>query len=88
MKSDIKDLWYGARAPWSEQEDNFREINQVHKANTQIYEKLYGMLGEKEKELIEEYQKGCEKEIFLSREASFIKGFCLGVRLIAEAMTE
>lgn len=51
------------------------------------YLKLEEALNEKEKEIFKKYNDYLTKYVIMSNEESFGDGFCLGARIIAEALT-
>ncbi len=87
MKNTISDLWHGQINPESERvvlPDEGLEAKRYFERNKT---KLSELLDEQGKELLEKVEE-CNNELALFElEGAFIKGFSLGVRLVAEAMT-
>ncbi len=87
MNNIISALWHGQINPESERvvlPDEGLEVKRYFERNKT---KLSELLDEQGKELLEKVEE-CNNELALFElEDAFIKGFSLGVRLVAEAMT-
>lgn len=87
MKNKILALWHGQLNPESERVVLSQEGLQLMRYWERSKEKLLALLDEKGKELLEKMEE-CRDEVdLIELEAAFAKGFSLGVRLMAEAMT-
>lgn len=87
MKRTLIDLWYGNIDPKEQAQVN-PQVPDLLKLLERNHDALSKTLNDDQKELLEKYQS-CADEIsgFCERD-SFIYGFCLGMRLAIEALTD
>lgn len=86
MANTIQRLWYGNLEPIRHLVCNRMDIKQLKNLMQRNIHKLGAGLDEKENEILEKYD-GCVNEYCsLLAEQAFFDGFCLGVRMVTEAI--
>lgn len=87
MKPTISALWNGNLTPWEEVGVHHKELMQLNKITEECKEALLALLGENGEQAIEEFENALTDWECLEMEDAFIKGFCLGAKLVIESMT-
>ncbi|MBR7111901.1 MAG: hypothetical protein IKC75_03130 [Clostridia bacterium] len=86
MSDILKKLWNGELEPWSEKWEKESEVRELMGLLERHKESLESELGEKGKDTLKKYED-CYMEIEnLGCEDAFIKGFTLGVKLVAQSL--
>lgn len=86
MRNILKDLWNGELEPWSEKWEKEDEVRKLTGLLERHKGELENELGPKGKETLKKYED-CYTEIEnLGCENAFVKGFTLGVKLVAQAL--
>ena len=86
MTNTIADLWNGSLEPKGCSKTNYFEIKDLDMLINQNLDKLEKVLDKKSKEVFTSYRDGMEEYAYLYGEQAFCDGFCLGVKLAAEAL--
>lgn len=85
MTKTIAQLWYGNLEPIVDSGVSNPKIKHSLKSMISNHEKIRAELNEKQKELLENYEECNNKYLNLTNEQAFCDGFCLGMRIAAEA---
>ncbi|MGN1112977.1 MAG: DUF6809 family protein [Acutalibacteraceae bacterium] len=88
MTKTITQLWYGNLEPVNHSGKNNPEMKQLDVLIKRNFEKLAKSLGEKQSEILEKYTDCINEYITIVGEQSFCDGFCLGAKIIAEALSD
>ncbi len=86
MKDTLRDLWNGELELWSEEWEREREARELVGLRERHKEALQKVLDANGKEILKKYEDCYEELESIGCEEAFIKGFSLGVRLIAQAL--
>ena len=86
MTNTIANLWNGNLEPIRYLGQNSKEIKQLENLLERNQEKLEETLTEISKKLFEKYNDCMNEYILLTTEQAFCDGFCLGVKIISEAL--
>ncbi len=86
MTNTIADLWNGSLEPKGCSKTNHFEIKDLDMLINQNLDKLEKVLDKKSKEVFTSYRDCMEEYAYLYGEQAFCDGFCLGVKLAAEAL--
>lgn len=86
MTRTIAEHWRGNLAPIEYLGLNSSEMKQLENLMHRHIEMLEEMLTEKEKTVYEKYRDCVDDYVFAVAEQAFCDGFCLGVRIMAEAL--
>ena len=86
MTNTIADLWNGSLEPKGCSKTNHFEIKDLDMLINQNLDKLEKVLDKKSKEVFTGYRDCMEEYAYLYGEQAFCDGFCLGVKLAAEAL--
>ena len=85
MDNILEELWYGNVAPWEQSTRHDREYKELTALLCRNRDRLTEGLTEAQKEILEKYDD-CQNELSAKAEkTAFIKGFGLGMRLLAAA---
>lgn len=87
MKPTISALWNGNLTPWEEVGEHHKELMQICKLVEERKEAIVALLDENGEQLVEEFENAMTDWECLEMEDTFIKGFCLGAKLVIEALT-
>ena len=88
MTKTIRELWYGEMNPSYHAGHSRAEIRRLEDLMRRNLEKVDGYLQKESKEWLEKYYDCAAEHELLLAEQAFSDGFCLGVRLMAEAMAD
>ena len=83
--NSIQNLWYGNMRPAEEPGANDKTCTKLWNHIYDRIEKMEGKLGEEEKSMLSRLVDDYNEVFCDEREDSFVKGFSLGARLVAEA---
>lgn len=86
MIKTIEQLWNGNLEPIAHSRVNNPEIKHLTKLIQRNHENLKENLNEKLKEMLENYSECKNEYLALTNEQAFCNGFCLGMRIAAEAL--
>ncbi len=86
MRETIEKIWRKQLQPYEKCGSNNEEIKALERLLQRNCEKLEKALSEKEKETLEKYNDCCNEYVDLMMEQAFCDGFCLGARIVAEAI--
>lgn len=86
MKKTIVQLWHGNLEPFKSSGQNNPELKQLESLMQRSLDTLEGSLDEQALNIFEKYNDCVYEYIMLSREEAFCDGFCLGARLLTEAL--
>lgn len=85
MDNILTELWYGNISPWEQCNRSDRETKELAALLCRNREQLTEGLTEAQKEILDKYDD-CQNELNAKTEkTAFIKGFCLGMRLLTAA---
>jgi len=87
MNNTISALWHGEINPEGERVVLPQEALEAKRYFERNKEKLLALLDEQGKELLEKVGECNNEMVTYELEDAFVKGFSLGARLMAEAMT-
>ena len=88
MPKTIHKLWYGDVEPFYMAGHGRTDIKRLEELMRRNLEKVDGYLQKESKEWLEKYCNCTAEHEALLAEQAFTDGFCLGVRLMAEAMAD
>lgn len=88
MKNTITNLWNGRIEPYAHCGEENTEMKLLTSLIERNHSVLYRELTNKQKELLEKYTDCCDEYMLLLSEQAFCDGFCLGARLLSEALSE
>lgn len=88
MARIIPQLWHGNLTPIKQSEKNNFEMKQLEKLMERNLKKLESHLNENTKEILEKYIDCVNEYMIVTNEQAFCNGFCLGTRILTEALTE
>lgn len=86
MTKTIKELWKGNIEPLVYSGVNNSEITNAFKITHCNYEKLEKSINDDLKKILNDYEESNNKCLDLTNEQAFCDGFCLGVKIAAEAL--
>lgn len=86
MTKTISELWSGNLDPITRLGMNNIEIEKMEKLMSDNYDKLKAKLNDETKEILEKYFDCVNDYVLLISEQSFCDGFCLGTKILAEAL--
>lgn len=86
MTSIIAHLWSGNLDPITQLGENNREIRELECLMQKNLEKLEADLSEKAAETLGKYSDCVSEYLAIISEQAFCDGFCLGTKILAEAM--
>ena len=86
MTNTIADLWNGSLEPKGCSQINHFQIKDLDMLINQNLEKLEKLLNSSSKEAFSSYRGCMEEYAYLSSEQAFCDGFCLGLKIAAEAL--
>ncbi len=86
MQDAIAKLWSGKLKPFNCVGQDNGEMKELAELMCRHYEKLDRQLDEPFREVLEAYSECTADYGALANEQAFCEGFCLGVRLTAEAL--
>ena len=81
----IRELWYGNVSPFEQSTRGDKQLKELLKLMARNKEELDGTLAEKQKELLEKFEKNMNEMHGIAERDAFSYGFRLGVQLMAEA---
>ena len=85
MNNTISQLYRGELEPKNILGNGNVDLRRMEILIKNNYERLKEILNENEKEILEKYSGLVDEYIFLMSEQAFCDGFCLGMRISAEA---
>lgn len=88
MKNTITNLWNGRIEPYAHCGEENKEMKSLVCLIERNHSVLCRELTDKQKELLEKFTDSCDEYMLLLSEQAFSDGFCLGARLLSEALTE
>lgn len=88
MARIISQLWHGNLKPVERSVENNSEIKQLEELMQRNLKNLETHLNETTKEILEKYIDCVNEYILVTNEQAFCEGFCLGIRITTEALTE
>ncbi len=88
MKKTIIDLWNGAIEPCREPEERTEEVALLVRLLDRHHEHLRNLLSDEGKEVLQKYCDCYDELEYIAKEGAFVKGFSLGVKLVAEGMAD
>ena len=88
MTKTIRELWYGEVNPSYHAGHSREDMKQLEDLMRRNLEKVNGYLQQEAKEWMDKYCHCADEHEALLAEQAFSDGFCLGVRLMAEAMVQ
>ena len=86
MTRTIEQIWNGNLEPAEHLGRSSREIIQLEKLIARNLEKLETVLNDDQKPFLKRYCDAVDEYALLNYEQAFCEGFCLGARIIAEAL--
>lgn len=86
MKKTISELWNICIESAEGTEINNSEMRELEHLMERNREALKETLNENEKELLQKYSACADDYLFTASEQAFCDGFCLGAKLLAEAL--
>ncbi|MCH5300913.1 MAG: hypothetical protein J1E56_06295 [Ruminococcus sp.] len=86
MTKTIAELWKGELKPVEYSGINNLQIKQLARLVEDNCENFEANLNEKQQEIFEKYNHSFEDYSFLTNEQAFCDGFCLGMKIAAEAL--
>ena len=88
MKNAIINLWHGNIYPARFLGKDHAEIKQLENLIEENKKDLEENLGEKPKEIFEKYKACINEYLTLICEEAFCNGYCLGTKLVVEALND
>lgn len=86
MQNTIEQLYMGQIEPRNVLGNSNVELRRIEILRENNYNKLKDNLGEKTKIILEKYNECIDDYIFTISEQAFCDGFCLGMRILSEAI--
>ena len=86
MTKTISRLWSGNLDPVMRLGMNNAEIDKMGKLMSDYYSKIKANITDEQKEILEKYLDCVNDYVLLISEQSFCDGFCLGTKILAEAL--
>lgn len=87
MTPTISELWHGNLEPVCHSGKNNKDIKDSFRLKNRNLEKIQEVLNDSQKELLERYSESIDELMDLLMEQAFCDGYCIGTKLIAEALT-
>ena len=88
MKNAIEKLWYGGIWPWEDAKIKKKEIIELEGIIERTKNDLYERLDKETLSGFKKYEQCYSDLLFFERADAYIAGFSIGVRLVAEAMSD
>lgn len=88
MVKTIAQIWNGTLVPEADIKEDNPQITELKNLLERNRKHLGQSLNEKEKEIFEKYNDCVTEYIDIFGEQAFCSGFCLGTKIITEALTE
>lgn len=86
MTHTIAQLWNGNLEPVNYLGRNNPEMKKLESLIQRNFEKLEVNLDEKEKKVFERFNESMNEYVLVCSEQAFCDGFCLGAKIVAEAL--
>ena len=86
MTKTISRLWSGNLDPVMRLGMNNAEIDKMEKLMSDNYSKIKANITDEQKEILEKYLDCVNDYVLLISEQSFCDGFCLGTKILEEAL--
>lgn len=88
MVKTIAQIWNGTLVPETDIMEDNPQITELTNLLQRNRKQLEDTLDEKEKEIFEKYNDCLKEYVDIFGEQAFCSGFCIGTKIIAEALNE
>ncbi|MBQ8357508.1 MAG: hypothetical protein IJX39_06830 [Clostridia bacterium] len=88
MKSALLELYHNSLADKVTSKDHRERINQLLRCLDRDCTELTKQLGEEAKGVLKNFRNCYDELLCIENDAAFVQGFCLGVKIITEALSD